>query len=129
DGATENISFPDISETDPFWGSDNELYFLSKSQVHRYNFNDRRTEQVTDFAAGVSSASLSSDKKSIVFVSDIYPECGADNFCNKNLMESDENGPVQAYMTDKLLFRHWTEYNGEKKTSLLMYNLESDYYQ
>ncbi|RPI72843.1 MAG: S9 family peptidase [Ignavibacteriales bacterium] len=129
DGATENISSQDVSETDPFWGSDNELYFLSKSQVHRFTFNDRRTEQVTDFAAGVSAAALTSDKKSIVFVSDIYSECGADNFCNKNLIESDENGPVQAYMTDKLLFRHWTEYSGEKKTSLLMYNLESDYYQ
>ncbi len=32
-------------------------------------------------------------------------------------------------MTDKLMFRHWTEYNGEKKTSLILYNIESNYYQ
>ena len=32
-------------------------------------------------------------------------------------------------MTDKLLFRHWKEYNGEKKSSLILYNIESNYYQ
>ena len=129
DGATENISSKDVSETDPFWSSDSELYFLEDSQVYRYNFNDRKTEKITDFATGVSNPILSPDKKFIVFVSDVFPQCGADNFCNKNLLESSENGPVQAYMTDKLMFRHWTEYNGEKKTSLILYNIESNYYQ
>ena len=129
DGATENISGKDVSETHPFWSSDNELYFLSKSQVYRYTFNDRKTTQVTDFATGVSNACLTPDKKSIIFISDIFPDCGADNFCNKKLAESSENGPVQAYMTDDLMFRHWTEYNGEKKTSLISYNIESNYYQ
>ena len=129
DGATENISSKDVSETDPFWSSDSELYFLEDSQVYRYNFNDRKIEKITDFATGVSNPILSPDKKFIVFVSDVFPQCGADNFCNKNLLESSENGPVQAYMTDKLMFRHWTEYNGEKKTSLILYNIESNYYQ
>ncbi len=129
DGATENISSKDVSETDPFWASDNEIYFLNNSQVHRYTVNDRKTVQVTDFATGVSKPSLAPDKKSIVFISDIFPECGADNFCNKKLSESSESGPVQAYMSDELMFRHWTEYNGEKKSSLISYNIESNYYQ
>ena len=129
DGATENISSKDVSETNPFWSSDSELYFLEDSQVYRFNFNNRKTEKVTDFAAGVSNPILSPDKKFIVFVSDVFPQCGADNFCNKNLLESSENGPVQAYMTNKLMFRHWTEYNGEKKTSLILYNIKSNYYQ
>lgn len=129
DGAMENISSKEICETNPFWASDNVLYFLSDEQVYRYNFDTRKTEQVTDFAAGVSKPVLSPDKKSIVFISDIFPQCGADNFCNKKLLESSENGPVQAYMTDELLFRHWEEYNGEKKSSLILYNIESKYYQ
>ncbi|HSP88537.1 MAG TPA: hypothetical protein VLN45_10420, partial [Ignavibacteriaceae bacterium] len=129
DGATENISSKDVSETDPFWGSDNEIYFLNGGQVYRYTFNDRKTSQVTDFATGISNASLTPDKKSIVFISEVFPECGADNFCNKNLSESSANGPVQAYMTDELMFRHWTEYNGEKKTSLISYSLQSNSYQ
>ena len=129
DGSTENISSKDVSETDPFWFSDNELYFLEDSQIYRYDFNSRKAEKVTDFATGVSNPILSPDKKFIVFVSDVFPQCGADNFCNKNLLESSENGPVQAYMTDHLMFRHWTEYIGEKKTSLILYNIESNYYQ
>lgn len=129
DGSTENISSKDVDETDPFWASDSELYFLKDSQIYRYNFNDRKTEKVTDFATGVSNPVLSPDKKFIVFISGVFPQCGADNFCNKNLLESSENGPVQAYMTDHLMFRHWTEYNGEKKTSLILYNIESNYYQ
>jgi len=129
DGAFENISGKDLNETNPFWLSDNELYFLENSQVCRYTFNDRKTKQVTDFATGVSCPVLSSDKKFIVFISDIFPQCGADNFCNKKLLESSDNGPVQAYMTDKLMFRHWVEYSGAKKSSLILYNIESDYYQ
>jgi dipeptidyl aminopeptidase/acylaminoacyl peptidase len=35
DGATDNISSKDISETDPFWANDNELYFLADTQIHR----------------------------------------------------------------------------------------------
>jgi len=129
DGATENISSKDVSETNPFWSSDSELYFLEDSQVYSFNFNNRKTEKVTDFATGVSDPMLSPDKKFIVFVSNVFPQCGADNFCNKNLLESSEKGPVQAYMTDNLMFRHWTEYSGEKKTSLILYNIESNYYQ
>src|SRR5690554_6936767 len=129
DGATENISSKELNETSPFWGSDNELYFIAKSQVYKYNFSSRQTEQITDLHTGVSNPSLTHDNKSVVFVSDVYPECGADNFCSERLADSDENGPIQAYMTDDLLFRHWTEYNTEKKTSLLMYNMQSKYYQ
>jgi len=124
DGATENISSKDVSETNPFWSSDSELYFLEDSQVYSFNFNNRKTEKVTDFATGVSDPMLSPDKKFIVFVSNVFPQCGADNFCNKNLLESSEKGPVQAYMTDNLMFRHWTEYSGEKKTSLILYNID-----
>ena len=129
DGAMENISSKEVCESDPFWASDNELYFLSDDQAYSYTFGTRKTEQVTDFATGVSKPVLSPDKKSIIFISDIFPQCGADNFCNRKLLESSENGPVQAYMTDKLLFRHWKEYNGEKKSSLILYNIESNYYQ
>jgi dipeptidyl aminopeptidase/acylaminoacyl peptidase len=129
DGGSENISSKDVSETNPFWASDNELYFLSESQVHLYTVNDRKTEQVTKFATGVSNPSLAPDKKSIVFISDIFPQCGADNFCNDKLLKSVEEGPVQAYMSDKLMFRHWTEYSGGKKSSLILYNIGSDYYQ
>ena len=129
DGYIENISSKDISETDPFWASDNELYFLSNSQVHCFTFNDRKTVQVTDFATGVLHPSLTPDKKSIVFISDIFPQCEGDNFCNEKLLRSSGDGPVQAFIADNLLFRHWTDYNGEKRSSLILYNIESDYYQ
>jgi dipeptidyl aminopeptidase/acylaminoacyl peptidase len=129
DGYIENISSKDISETDPFWASDNELYFLSNSQVHCFTFNDRKTVQVTDFATGVSHPSLTTDKKSIVFFSDIFPQCEGYNFFNEKLLKSSEDGPVQAFIADNLLFRHWTDYNGEKRSSLILYNIESDYYQ
>lgn len=58
----------------------------------------------------------------ILLYSRTFPECGTDNDCNKRLDESSSNGPVQAYIADELLFRHWTDYKGEKESYLVLFD-------
>jgi dipeptidyl aminopeptidase/acylaminoacyl peptidase len=131
---TNGSSLINISEklpgaSSPFWSSNDELYLMYKSQVYKFLIATNDTVKITDFYAGVSNPVLSKDGSYIAFVSELFPECGTDNDCNKRLDESSSNGPVQAYIADELLFRHWTEYKGEKESYLVLYDINQNKYQ
>lgn len=131
---TNGSSLVNVSEkipgaSSPFWSSTNELYLMNKGQVYKYSFETNDNTQITDFYAGVSSPVLSNDGRYIAFTAELFPECGVDNNCNKRLDESSSNGPVQAYIADELLFRHWTDYKGEKETYLVLYDINEKKYQ
>ncbi|QQS36064.1 MAG: S9 family peptidase [Ignavibacteriales bacterium] len=113
----------------PIWNGDDEVYFSSAGILYSYSFNTFKTLKVVDFSMGVSDPVLSNDGRYILFTSEIFPECGVDEDCNKELDESVSNGPLQAYVTDELLFRHWTDYKGSKKTALILYDIDEDEYQ
>ena len=123
-----NVSEKLAGASSPFWSSNDELYLLFNGQVYKYSLETNEYVQVTDFYAGVSDPVFSNDGIYIAFVADLFPECGTDNECNKKLDESSD-GPVQAYIADKLLFRHWTEYKGEKETYLVLYDIKENKYQ
>lgn len=130
DGAEQEIITSKTSGGySPIWNGDKEIFFVSAGQVYTYSFNTRKTIKLTDFEMGVSDPVLSPDGRYLAFTSDIFPECGVDNDCNKELDESVSNGPLQAYVTDELLFRHWTDYKGSKKTHLILYDIEEDEYR
>lgn len=113
----------------PFWSSDDELFLMNKGQVYNYSFETNEAVQVTDFYAGVSDPVLSNDGRYIAFTAELFPECGVDNDCNKRLEESSSNGPMQAYIADELLFRHWTDYKGEKESFLVLFDIKENKYQ
>lgn len=113
----------------PFWSSDDELFLMNKGQVYKYSFETNEAVQVTDFYAGVSDPVLSNDGRYIAFTAELFPECGVDNDCNKRLEESSSNGPMQAYIADELLFRHWTDYKGEKESFLVLFDIKENKYQ
>ncbi|HQJ46841.1 MAG TPA: hypothetical protein PK195_09370, partial [Ignavibacteriaceae bacterium] len=113
----------------PFWSVNDELFLLSKGQLYKYSFDTDKVEQLTDFYPGVSAPVVSNDGRYIAFTADLFPECGTDNDCNKKLDESSTNGPVQAYIADKQMYRHWTEYKGEKETYLILYDMVEKKYE
>lgn len=113
----------------PFWSSSDELFLMNKGLVYKYSFDIDEATQVTDFYAGVSDPILSYDGRYIAFTAEFFPECGTDNDCNKRLDESSSNGPMQAYIADELLFRHWTDYKGEKESYLVLFDIKENKYQ
>ncbi|MFZ2323589.1 MAG: S9 family peptidase [Ignavibacteriaceae bacterium] len=127
-GELKTISKNLESANSPFWSSDDQLYFISGNQLYQYSFSSNDAVQITDFSAGVSDPVMSKDGKYIAFTADLFPECGTDNDCNKKLEESTSTGPLQAYVADNLLFRHWTEYKGSKETYLVLYDLREKVY-
>lgn len=112
----------------PFWSSSDNLYFLSDSQLYEYSFESNSYEKITDFYAGISDPVMSKDEKYIAFTADLFPECGVNEDCNKALDSSVTKGPLQAYIADNLLFRHWTQYKGSKETFLVLYDLREKKY-
>jgi len=124
-----NVSDKMTGASSPFWSSDDDLYFMFNGQVYKHSFESNENTQITDFYAGVSDPVLSNDGRYLAFTAELFPECGVDNNCNKRLDESSANGPIQAYIADDLLFRHWTEYKGEKETYLVLYDMKEKTYQ
>jgi dipeptidyl aminopeptidase/acylaminoacyl peptidase len=113
----------------PVWSSNDDLYLMNKGQVYKYSFETNEAVQITDFYAGVSDPVFSNDGRYIAFTAELFPECGTDNDCNKRLDELSKNGPMQAYIADELLFRHWTDYKGEKESYLVLFDIKENKYQ
>lgn len=121
------------SNYDITWTQDGKsLYYTSTvdgtPQVFRYNFADKSSTKITDFSMGVSAPALSPDNKLIAFSAEVYPECGADSKANALTDSLATNGPAQAYMADKLLFRHWTDYAAGKCSHIILFDLEKQTY-
>lgn len=124
----KNITNDPKADYSPIWtGDGSEIYFLSTRtgtpELFSYSLKEGETKQITDLSTGVDAPVLSPDGRLIAFSSDVYPECGADDACNERIDSAASNGPVQAYVADHLLFRHWTSYSGGKYTHILIYNL------
>jgi len=117
----------------PRWSPDGEwLMFVSTrengSQVWKLPIRGGEGVQVTDFSMGVSDPRWLPDGKHVIFYAEVFPECGADSECNKELTDDMDDGPVHAHLADDLLYRHWTFYKDGKRFHTFLYNIESDEY-
>ena len=131
-----NVRITDNNKSNfsPLWTADSKnLYYESTSsgtpQVYLYSFGDKKSTQITDFSMGVSDPVLSPDNKLIAFSAEVYPECGADSKLNAETDSMATKGPVQAYVADHLLFRHWTDYAAGKCSHILIFNIETKAYK
>jgi dipeptidyl aminopeptidase/acylaminoacyl peptidase len=77
---------------------------------------------------GVNDPVWLPDGKRILFYSEVFPECGADGDCNKDLDKDLSEGVVQAHLADDLLYRHWTSWKDGKRLHTLIYNIETKEY-
>ncbi|UCG50510.1 MAG: S9 family peptidase [Candidatus Latescibacterota bacterium] len=117
----------------PRWSPDGRwLLFVSTrengSQVWKMPVNGGEATQVTDFSMGVSDPRWLPDGKHIIFYTDVFPECGADDECNKKISDDMADGPVQAHLADDLLYRHWNFWKDGKRFHTFLYNMETEEY-
>jgi dipeptidyl aminopeptidase/acylaminoacyl peptidase len=116
------------SDTHPRWSPNGrEILFVSSrkngSQAWILPADGGEPRQVTDLSTGVADPVWSADGSQIVFSSKVFPECGADDACNKKIKDRMTNGPLQAHMADRLLYRHWTDWSDGKRSHLFAFDI------
>jgi dipeptidyl aminopeptidase/acylaminoacyl peptidase len=113
----------------PRWSPDSEhIAFISNrsgsSQVWLMNADGSSQRRVTDLSTEADGVMFSGDGRNLVFTSEVYPECGADDVCNKRRLEEEKNSKVQARMYTSLLYRHWNEWKGKRRKHILVVPVE-----
>lgn len=117
----------------PRWSPDgSSLLFVSTRkngpQAWLLPIDGGEPRQLTDLSSGVGEPLWSPDGTSILFTTDVYPDCAASDSCNKAISTAAETGPLQAYMADGLLYRHWTAWKEGKNAHLFTYSLQTKSY-
>ncbi|HZU24871.1 MAG TPA: S9 family peptidase [Bryobacteraceae bacterium] len=107
----------------PRWMPDSQhLVYTSdrggSSQIWMIDAHGGGARQLTTFATEVSGELVSADGKTLLFVSTVYPECGADDACNASHVAQEKATRVQARIYTSLLYRHWTDWQSRRRSHL-----------
>ena len=106
------------------WSPDSKrIAFVSdrggSSQIWTMDADGGNPKQITNLSTEAGGALYSLDGKNLVFTSEVYPECSADDACNKLKLDAEKNNNVKARTMDALLYRHWTNWQGARRSHLL----------
>lgn len=79
--------------------------------------------KLTSLSTETKGAMWSPDGQRILFVSKVYPDC-SDDACNKQRDEERDNSKVKAQVFTHLLYRHWTQFTGDKRSHLFLVSVD-----
>lgn len=116
----KQITTGNASSSSPKWSPDGtRIAFVTGGQIWTMSPSGENRVQVTNISTGAAGPVWSADGKWIAFTSEVYPEC-PDDACNKAEDERVANSKVKAYVTDRLLFKHWNEWRHRKRTHVFI---------
>jgi dipeptidyl aminopeptidase/acylaminoacyl peptidase len=119
------VTFSDHSESAPRFSPDGKwLAFVSarggEANLYLLPRVGGEARALTSLSTGVSDPIWSPDSKWLAFATDIYPECGPDDGCNRRVGDRWRNGPLRAHMSDSLLYRHWNAWKDGTRTHVFV---------
>ena len=124
-GNLRQFTYGEAGETSPVFSPDGKwIAFISSRDGDPNLFiistSGGEARSLTKISTGVSGPLWSPDGKWIAFATDVYPECGADDACNKEIAERWSKGPLHAHTATSLLYRHWTEWKDGKRAHIFL---------
>jgi dipeptidyl aminopeptidase/acylaminoacyl peptidase len=107
------------------WSADGrQIAYISErsgsSQIWIMDADGGNAKQITNLSTEADGVLFSPDGKNLVFTSDVYPECAADDACNKRNLDADRSAKSRARIYTELLYRHWTKWQARTRTHLLV---------
>jgi len=96
-----------------------KIAYTTAGQVWVMDSDGDNKNQITKISTEAAAPVWSPDGKWFAFTSEVYPDC-ADDECNKKKDEQAEKSKVKAHLTNRLLFRHWTEWRDVKRTHVFV---------
>jgi len=109
----------------PRWSPDGKkIAFISdrsgSAQVWLMNPDGSQPQQLTQFPTEAGGVLFSPDGKHLLFTSEVYPDCGADEACNQKKLEQEKQSKVKARIYSSLLYRHWDRWQGARRSHLFV---------
>src|SRR5438270_11827581 len=103
------------------WSPDGkQLVVVRDGQLWLYDLNGGDARPITALSGDADAGVFSPDGRWIAFSSEVYPQCGGNDACNKERKEQREKSGVQARIVDHLFARHWTEWKDGKRTHVFV---------
>ncbi|HEY0048178.1 MAG TPA: S9 family peptidase [Pyrinomonadaceae bacterium] len=119
-GNFRQITKGDRSNSSPRWSPDGKkIAFTTGGQIWIMDADGDDRRQITKISTGAGAPVWSPDGRWIAFVSEVYPDCSSDE-CNQRRDAEAESSKVQAKVTDRLLYRHWTEWRNTKRSHVFV---------
>lgn len=113
------------SEGNPRFSPDGrKIAYTLDGQIRVCNTDGSSDEQLTSLYTGASGIVWSKDGSKMLFVSSVYPDC-QDQECNKNRDEAQDRSKVKASIFTELLYRHWNDWRGDKRSHLFILDVSS----
>lgn len=110
----------EINENEPKFSPDGKsIAFTRGGQIWQCNLDGSNEKQLTNIYTGASGFKWSADGKEILFVSSVYPECTTQD-CNEQKDKVYEESKVKAEIFTELMYRHWNEWRGHKRSHLFI---------
>jgi len=122
-GMPRQVTSAGDANSRPRWSPDGQrIAYISNrggsSQIWLMNPDGANPQQITNLATEADGEIFSPDGKFLVFSSSVYPECGADDACNKRNLDADRANPVKARVYTALLYRHWDAWSSRRRSHL-----------
>lgn len=117
------------SESSPkFVPNKNLISFIKAGQIWTCNLDGSDEKQVTNIYTGVNDYKWSNDGTKILFTSSVYPDCKTQE-CNETKDKEAESSKVKAKIFDQLMYRHWNDWRGDKRSHLFIFDLKNNAYK
>jgi dipeptidyl aminopeptidase/acylaminoacyl peptidase len=90
------------------------------AQIWQMDPDGGNDKQITNLSTEADGVTWSPDGKNLLFNSEVYPECSADETCNKRNLDAEQSSKVKARIYIDLLYRHWNTWEGKRRKHLLV---------
>ena len=129
-GEAKKISQGPKQDDSPAWSPDGKtIAYLSNreggsKQIYLFDVASGVETQLTSLTGGAGSLKWTPDGRGLVLVSDVFPDCGVAEDCNRASAAAAESRASKARVIDSLPFRHWNTWVEGTRAHVIYHPLE-----